>query len=277
MLTGKNLLQEVQETKPQRGNAAFWWLGQQGYIVKTGDITLVFDPYLNPAGNRLIPPLFNPEDLTFADFIFGSHDHGDHIDHFAYPLLAKSSKEAFFVVPALSVQRLSKNLKIEEQRFIGMTDSQVYSCEKTGVTITAIAAAHEFLDQDEDTGLYPYLSFVVEANGVRIYHAGDTCRYEGLETKLIELRPLDIMFVPINGRDGRKYRSGIIGNMDFREAVDLCGMVEPELSVPGHYDMFENNTADPIEFVNFIEAKYPMRRFFIGGHGVKTMLDIHRM
>ncbi|MER2105044.1 MAG: hypothetical protein ABS999_24480, partial [Pseudomonas atacamensis] len=48
----------------------------------------------------------------------------------------------------------------------------------------AIAAAHEFLDRDEGTGLYPCLQYIIEGNGVRIYHAGDTLRYEGMLPKL---------------------------------------------------------------------------------------------
>ena len=41
------------------------------------------------------------------------------------------------------------------------------------ITIHAIAAAHEFLDEDEN-GLYPYLQYIIEGNGVRIHHAGET-------------------------------------------------------------------------------------------------------
>jgi len=271
MLTGQNLLKDVRECRLQRGSAAFWWLGQMGYIIKTGELTLVIDPYMNPTGNRLIPPLFEPHELEDADFIFGSHDHGDHIDRLAYPIFAKSAKDARFIVPAFSADSLAETLDIPRERFVGMTDSQIYRDEQTGVTITGIASAHEFLAKDKATGLYPSMGFIVEANGVRFYHAGDTCKYDGLEKKLVESARLDAMFVPINGRDGFKYRTGIIGNMDFREAVDLCGMVSPGLSVPGHYDMFENNSANPVDFINFMEAKYPDRQFWVGGHGVKVM------
>jgi len=272
MKTGVQLIDDISAYESGAGHAAFWWLGQQGFIVKTGGVTLVMDPYLNPKGSRLIPPMFEPSELTIADYIFGSHDHGDHIDHYAWSDLAKASPKAKFVVPELFVSKLSKEFDIEVERFVGLTDETIYRNEEQKLTITGIAAAHEFLSQDPVTGLYPFMSYIVEVDGVRCYHAGDTCKYDGLEKKLIEQGPYDVMFVPINGRDGKKYRAGTIGNMDFREAVDLCGMVKPGLAVPAHYDMFENNSANPIDFIDFMEAKYPEQKVWIGAHGERVTL-----
>ena len=91
--------------------------------------------------------------------------------------------------------------------------------------------------------------------------------YEGMLTKLRKHAPLDVMFVPINGRDAQRYLTGCIGNMTFQEAVDLCGEMEPSLAVPGHYDMFAGNLGNPLLFKAYLEAKYPGIRCWIGERG----------
>ncbi|MGI6004139.1 MAG: MBL fold metallo-hydrolase [Christensenellales bacterium] len=272
MLTGKALMDEILSYRPRDGEIAFWWLGQISYIVKVDGIIFAFDPYLNPRGDRLIPPFFTPQELVGADYVLGSHNHGDHIDHTALPGIAAASPETRFVIPAMFLDELAQKLGISKDRFIPLDEALCFTDEQRGVTIRAIASAHEFLDRDPQTGYHPSLGYIVEAGGVRIYHSGDTCKYEGLETRLKSAGPIDLMIIPINGRDGRKYRSGIIGNMTFNEAVDLAGVVEPRLVCPSHYDMFAGNSADPILFADYMEAKYPLQKFWIGGHGVRVSL-----
>ena len=127
--------------------------------------------------------------------------------------------------------------------------------EVDGIEVTAIASAHEFLDRDEDSGRYPYLGFIIKANGVTIYHSGDTCMYEGLTTKLKQF-DYDAVFLPINGRDAVRLESGCIGNMTYQEAADLAGVLTPRLTVPTHFGMFSSNTIDPQLFVDYMRVKY---------------------
>jgi len=272
MLTGKQLMEDIHSYTPGEGEAAFWWLGQLSYIVKTRSVVIALDPYLAPSRGRRIKPLLAPEELCGVDYVLGSHDHADHIDHTAWPGIAKASPEARFVAPAMFVEPLSEEFGFPQGKILGLDDGRSFQDKEKGVTIRAIAAAHEQLDQDPVTGLHPSLGYILEMDGLRIYHSGDTCKYEGLETKLLAAAPFDLMFLPINGRDGVRYRSNCIGNMDFREAVDLAGMVKPRLCVPGHYEMFENNREDPMLFAEYIEAKYPERHFWIGGHGVRVVI-----
>lgn len=41
-----------------------------------------------------------------------------------------------------------------------------------------------------------------------------------------------------------------------QEAADLAGDVQPGIVIPGHWDMFADNSADPALFQDYIEAKY---------------------
>jgi L-ascorbate metabolism protein UlaG (beta-lactamase superfamily) len=268
MLTGQQLIDEVNATALAPNECAFWWMGQLSYILKLGDKVLYLDPFLSPSKARTTPPLLKPAEVTNAAVITGSHDHGDHIDRPVWPALARGSPQAKFVVPALLAAKLSAALKIPEGRFVGLDDAA--SAEVAGVRITGVAAAHEFLNQDPATGKYPYLGFVIEASGCRIYHAGDTCKYEGLETRLKKFGGFDVAFLPINGRDAPRLRSNCIGNMTFQEAVDLAGAVGVRLAIPSHWDMFKNNSEDPQKFADYMAVKFPRVRTMIPKHGERV-------
>ena len=123
------------------------------------------------------------------------------------------------------------------------------------IVIHAIPAAHEFLSPD-DLGRYPCLQYIIEGEGKRVYHAGDTLRYEGMLPLLRSFGPIDAAILPINGRDGERYRRDFIGNMTFQEAADLAGELRPGLVIPGHWDMFADNPGDPDAFADYLDAKY---------------------
>lgn len=272
MKTGLDLINEIDKCKLGSGKVAFWWLGQLGFVVKLGELVIYLDPFLSEHPARNIPSLLNPLEIIHSDFIFGSHDHIDHIDRKVWRQLSLSSPNAKFFVPKVLIGSLSKDLKIPENRFIGLDDSM--SVIEKGLKITGIAAAHEFLDRDPDTGCYPYLGYVIEGNGCVIYHSGDMCIYEGLYSKLKKWDRFDIMFIPINGRDGKRYRSNCIGNMTYQEAVDLAGLLKPGLVVPSHYEMFSSNSEDPLLFADYLSAKYPGIEYWIGNHGEMILKEV---
>jgi L-ascorbate 6-phosphate lactonase len=110
------------------------------------------------------------------------------------------------------------------------------------------------------------MGYVIESDRCAVYHSGDTLCYEGLLTTLRQW-DLTVMFVPINGRDAVKYRRGTIGNMTYQEAVDLAGHLRPRLVVPCHWDMFASNSEDPQKFVDYLDAKFPGVKPWVGEHG----------
>jgi len=270
MKTGQVLIRDINECELKEGECALWWLGQHSFIVKLGSKILYFDPFLSPHKKRIIQPLLAPEDVTNADLILGSHDHADHIDRRVWPILAESSPMAKFVVPDLRLRSLARDLKIPVNRFVGLDDGK--SARPAGIKISGIAAAHEFLDRDPRTGRYPYLGYIVEADGIAIYHAGDTCLYEGLQTKL-RCRKLDIAFLPINGRDARRLAANCIGNMTYQEAADLAGALAPRLTIPAHFDMFAGNRCSPKLFTDYMRVKYPHLKTVACKYGQRLIIN----
>lgn len=247
-------LRTVHETQTPFGTAALWWMGQMGLWVKIGNTVLSVDYFASDREDRQVPPPVPSDQVQGIDAFLGTHDHLDHIDHEAWQIWAKVCPDALFVFPALHAKAVTAD-GIAASRQRGMGEGIV--CRIGDVTIRAIAAAHEFLNPDPETGLHPCLQYIIEGNGVRLYHAGDTLRYEGMLGKLQAFGPIDAALLPINGRDGARYRRDCIGNMTFQEAADLAGDLQPGLVIPGHWDMFAGNPGDPDAFADYLDAKYP--------------------
>ena len=270
MLTGRQLIEDIRTCEVPRGRLAFWWLGQMGFAVKGGDQVVLLDAYLKPREDRLVPPLVRVDEIDLdVALICGTHDHSDHIDRYAWPLLARQLPEARFVAPDLLLHKVAGELGIAEGRFIG--SDHLRSFEHRGIRVTGVASAHEFLDRDPGTGRYPHVGLVLEMNGCTLYHAGDTCKWEGMETALKQWR-FDVVFLPINGRDARRYAMNLIGNMTYQEAADLAGALEPRLTVPGHYEMFAKNLGDVTGFTDYMHVKYPHLKTWAGPHGEQTLI-----
>ena len=263
MLYNEALIRQISDTRPGEGQGAFWWLGQMGLAVRTARHTLYFDLFLSERDDRLVPPLLRPGDVTNADLVFGTHDHDDHIDHPAWQGVAAASPGAKFVLPAALTDGLAAGLGLDRARMIGLKDGGTAAID--GVEIRAIPAAHELLDDRDENEI-----FAVKVDGVTIVHTGDTCVYEGLLTRLRAVGPIDLLILPINGRDAERLARNCIGNMTYQEAVDLVGALRPALAVPAHYDMFAGNTENPNLFCEYMRVKYPGQRCWVGPHGTRV-------
>jgi L-ascorbate metabolism protein UlaG (beta-lactamase superfamily) len=234
-------------------NVTIYWLGQMGLMIKSGNTTLCIDYFASPDSERQTQPPIPAKELTGVDAFLGTHDHLDHIDHEAWKIWAGNNPDAKFLFPRKHMEAVLSD-GIAGENAIGLNAGE--SVTVGDATIHAVAASHEFLDKDPESGLYPYLQYIVEINGVRIHHAGDTVRYEGMLPAIKAFGDFDVELLPINGRDARRYLDNCIGNMTYQEAVDFAGEVGPKLVIPGHWDMFAHNSADPKEFEDYLYAKY---------------------
>ena len=260
---GKLLADEIKETSVPHGSFAFWWLGQLGYVMKFGETVIYVDAYLSPYEKRQVKPLLAPEDMTGASLVTGSHNHSDHVDQPLWAALAKIDPDVTFIAPAPFFKELTDKLGIAENRLLQANENTVI--DFCNIKITPVAAAHEQLQYID--GHSAFLSFVIEGNGCRVLHTGDACIYEGYLTKLKAFGKFDAVFLPINGRDAARYRRGCIGNMTYQEAVDLTGELAPSWTVPGHYEMFADNSCDVELFRDYLDAKFPGQKYWIGNHG----------
>jgi L-ascorbate 6-phosphate lactonase len=249
---GRDLANEIESARPEAGSLVVWWLGQSGFVVKSRFGTLVVDPYLSEhltlkyAGTekphvRMTAAPFGPTDLSGVDLFLSSHKHSDHLDPGSLPDLMRCSPTAMLGLPAAIVEHAA-GLGLPRERLWGLVDDQ--TCTFADFTIRPLPAAHEGLDTD-DLGRHLYLGFVIEADGLKLYHSGDCVLYPELPRRLNAAGPIDAMFLPINGRDPKR---GVAGNMSAAEAVELACLCRPRYIVPHHYDMFTFNTVPVSEF-----------------------------
>lgn len=262
------LLEEIASTRTPHGQAAFWWMGQHTFIVKAGAKTLYFDPWFAPWESRCTAALLKPEECRLADLALISHGHADHLCPDTLPAMAKASPNALFVCPRTEAERLTGECGIPAVRVHALNAGE--TLERDGVKVTAIKSKHEHFDEHPTLG-FPYLGYVVEVNGVTMYHAGDTIPYEGHLTTLAQWKHFDAMFLPINGRDAERFLRDCMGNLTFQESAELAGELRPGLAVAAHWDMFVGNQEDPTLFVDFLAAKYPGVKSWVGRAGERVL------
>ncbi len=248
---GQALVEEIAKTMPPQETLAVWWLGQSGYIIKSRHGMLGVDLYLsehltkkyeatNRPHVRMTTAPLRGRDLPALDLVLASHKHSDHFDPETLPALLAGTR-TWLVIPE-AIREHALNLGLPEQRIAGLEVGQTF--ERAGFRVRAVASAHEGLDTDS-SGRHLYLGYVVEADGRRVYHSGDTVAYPGMAESLGP-DPFDVLFLPVNGRDPAR---GVPGNMTAGEALELARQVRPRFLVPHHYDMFTFNTIPIDQFV----------------------------
>lgn len=253
-------LDRLREVPLDAGRAALSWLGQAGFILRAGGATALLDPFLSPHTGRLYETSLPPSAATEIDVVLCTHEHIDHFDGESAPALAAASPGAVFVVPTPIVDMVTE-AGIAAERVVGMQPGE--RLEVAGLSIGAVPARHGVTMEDAygfgeelSAGLIRFLGYVVDVEGLRLYHAGDTIHYEGMETTLHELR-VDVAMLPINGRDPEREGRGIVGNLTEREAAWLGSEIDPGLLIPMHYDMFARNRGYPELLVQSVETDHP--------------------
>lgn len=263
-------------------------LGQAGFQVSAAGRSILLDPYLsdwlerpgpdNPeAAVRAAQPPETPDTVEIPDLVLCTHQHPDHLDPGTVRVLGHRSDQTRFVVPAPLVGMVEA-LGVPRERVVGVEVDHQHDLD--GVKVMAVPAAHAFHPdafggytwwRDPD-GRHRAVGYVVEFAGVRLFHAGDTVFWPGMDERL---RGLDITLalLPINGRDWLRERRGLVGNLSAREAADLAAAAGFGLTVPMHFDALVGNTADPAEFTRYAARTYPRLRFALPDSGEGLLVD----
>jgi L-ascorbate metabolism protein UlaG (beta-lactamase superfamily) len=228
-------------------------LGQSGFRLDLGGTILYTDPYLSDSVEslegsdfrRMRPTPVRASDITDADLVLISHGHRDHCDPDTLGPLANSSGRARFVCPN-EVSAQIAACGVATSRIA--TGIEQWSELAHGVRVLAVAAAHPEVARDAEQ--QPRcLGYVIEWNGRRLYHAGDTSVSESLVEALGHAGPIDVAFLPVNECNFYRARRGIIGNMSVRDAFSLAHELGIRAVVPMHFDMFQPNSVLPEEIL----------------------------
>ncbi len=268
----------ILDTKLQDNQAALFYLGQEGYLIKYQETYILIDPYLSDyvdqnccselvTWERNYPAPIAAEDMDFVDYVLCTHSHYDHADPATLSVIAKINPKAQFIVPE-PVKNDIMAYGIPADRMTGaFADTEI---ELKGCKIIPVPSAHEELNQDE-AGNYKELGYKVIVGDISIYHAGDCCIYDGLVDRLMNL---DVMMIPVNGRSYfKRYVQDIIGNMTAEEAVILAKETNADTLIPMHYDLYPCNCINPATFVDTLYAINPFQKFHMFVPGERYIIQ----
>ncbi|MGO4371289.1 MBL fold metallo-hydrolase [Paenibacillus sp. MCAF20] len=268
--SGNELLSQIERTKLTDQALSLWALGQEGFLVKWGEHTILFDPYLSdwvfessgPPWSRAFAPPLAPSQCGFVDYVVCSHHHEDHMDKQTLQAIGQSQATKF-IVPKAHLE-LMKEWGFRDEQLIGISHGQSLELAE-GLKLEAHAAKHEQFETDE-AGEHKFLGFVASFGDIQLYHAGDTVGFP----ELVEwLRPklIDIAMLPINGRDFVRNSAGIVGNCNYREAVEIAVQIQADLLIPMHYGLFPHNDENPAYFVDYVYQNYRAQKFHMFAPG----------
>ncbi len=189
------------------------WLGHDCFRIDASK-RIYIDPYQIEPG---------PE----ADIILITHDHFDHCSPEDVEKI--QGKNTVIVTEKDSAKKLSGNVKVV---------APGESATLEGVKIEAVPAYNT--DKDFHPKENGWVGFVVEIDGVRIYHAGDTDLIP--EMKDIDA---DIALLPVSGTYV----------MTADQAVDAALAVNPKIVIPMHYGTVVGSAEDADKFKEALKDK----------------------
>ena len=209
------------------------YLGHSAFYLEGEGLKALIDPFLtgNPQASA------KPSDFADLNAIFVTHGHGDHLGNAVE--IAKRTAASVFACNELAAQIASYGVKVEGMQIGGRAKFPFGR-----VKLTAAWHGSPIIIEGQSRYAGVACGYVIEVEGKKIYHAGDT----GLtvEMTLLEEENIDIAMLPIGG----------YYTMDIDDAVRAVKMIKPKITVPMHYNTFAAIKADPGEFAAKAEKEF---------------------
>jgi len=128
----------IDDIKSHTTGTAVWWAGQDSWLIKSDNLLISTDLYLQQEGKIEACPISPEEIAPYLDVAFITHEHDDHFNAYTYQILAEKSK-CIFVLPESCLQK-AKKLKIPDDRIVIAKPREPF--ELKGIRIEPIRAIH---------------------------------------------------------------------------------------------------------------------------------------
>ena len=204
---------EVDEFKTESGKEVkLHALVHSSIRIEFGSLELYIDP-VTKMGNRTIDYTSMPQ----ADFIFVTHEHGDHYDKDAIKQLSKVGTRFITNRRCADMQGYGLVLKNGDKEDLNL-----------GIKVEAVPAYNtsegrtQFHPKGRDNG------YILNLDGLRIYIAGDT---EDIP-EMADIHDIDIAFLPCN----QPY------TMTPDQLIKAARVIKPKVLFPYHYGQTDVTT-----------------------------------
>jgi len=198
------------------------FLGHSALLIEEGNFKGLVDPFIT--GNSLSK--ISVDDLVNITHIFVTHGHGDHIGDTIN--IAKRNKALIITNHEISAYLSKFKLRTHAMHIGGRTKFDFGTVKMTNALHGSGISENGNMIYGGNPG-----GFIIEVNGKKIYHAGDT----GLtyDMKLLEDEKIDVAFLPIGGNY----------TIDIEDTIKAVDFIKPKTVVPMHYNTFGIIKADP--------------------------------
>jgi L-ascorbate metabolism protein UlaG (beta-lactamase superfamily) len=220
--------------KLSQGQVAITWIGHASFLIQFTDLNVLIDPNfanwlfllkrIKRCGLRI-------EHLPPIDVVLLTHAH---FDHFHKPTLRRLPQPKIGVMP-WGVGDLALNLGFE--RIIELDWWESFSQKNWSVTLTPSKHWGARTLRDNHRG---YGGFVLECQGRRIYHAGDSAYFHGFE-QIGRRLPPQIALLPIGAYHPESFRKVHMGP---DQAIKAFKHLHADYLIPMHYGSFRLSFED---------------------------------
>jgi L-ascorbate 6-phosphate lactonase len=194
-----------------------WWAGQDSWVIKSGNLVIATDLFLENNG-RIAPAPVTPEELaSVLDISFITHSHGDHFEEYTSKILLEKSS-CLFVMPESCLPEAHR-MKIPDSRIVIARPREPF--EIKGIKVEPVRAIHGnanfaiYYDANlQDCG------YLLTINGKTFLQPGDTYL---LEDHLF-IKNVNVLFV-----------SPTEHNMYIEPSVILINTLNPDYIFPQHH------------------------------------------
>jgi L-ascorbate 6-phosphate lactonase len=205
---------------------AIWWTGNDGWLIKSGNLLLGTDLDLETR-DKVVPPPVTAEDLAAElDIAFVTHHHGDHFNRPTLKILAQKPR-CTFVLPRTCVEEAVKT-GILRERIVIPEPGNIF--EIKGIRVEPIHAIHGNQDFTVLTRERDFLDaiahscgYVFTIQGRRLLQPGDSV----LTEEHLNLKQIDVLFV-----------SPTVHNMYIDRSMILINRLEPGMIFPQHFGTY---------------------------------------
>ena len=196
------------------------WTGQASWRIDTEKMKIYIDP------------LQLPVDSPKADLIFITHSHGDHL---SVADIQKVANENTLLIGPKSCEEDLYTTEIKKIQLVNSGDT--LTIENIPVEVVLAYNVKKKYHPKEKK----FVGYILNIDGVKIYHSGDTDRIPEMKTF-----NCDVALLPL----GQTYTMNSV-----QEAVDAVLDINPKIAIPMHYGMYEGKVEDAQKFKQLLEGK----------------------